>query len=421
MTSFLQLYIDPGTGSMLFSILIGATATLYFLGRAAILKAKFLFTGKNAKADSSAHAYVIYNEGNQYWTIFCQLLDEFERREIAVSYLTSAKDDPALSRNWKYVMPEFIGEGNAAFARLNMLSADVLIATTPGLDVYQWKRSKRVKHYCHLVHGIGDVTTYRMFGLDYFDSVLLGGDYQADAIRSLEKLRSLPAKDLVTVGSPYLDVLQEKITSLPEEENHKFTVLVSPSWGPSGILSKFGEKLLDPLSESGYRIIVRPHPQSKKSEKEMLEKLHARYKDNANVEWDFERDNIYAMKKSDVMISDFSGIIYDYTFLCGKPVFYANAEMDLNIYDASWLEKKPWHLEVVKKFGVLLEEKDFANIKEVLANAKSSSELMQKREETKKEAWMYQGEAAKRTADFMIEKRKEILAELEEIATKKSA
>ena len=45
MTSSL-LYIDPGTGSMLFSILIGATATLYFLARAAVLKLKFLFTGK---------------------------------------------------------------------------------------------------------------------------------------------------------------------------------------------------------------------------------------------------------------------------------------------------------------------------------------------------------------------------------------
>ena len=44
MTSSL-LYIDPGTGSMLFSILIGATATLYFLARAAVLKLKFLFTG----------------------------------------------------------------------------------------------------------------------------------------------------------------------------------------------------------------------------------------------------------------------------------------------------------------------------------------------------------------------------------------
>ena len=69
MTSSL-LYIDPGTGSMLFSILIGATATLYFLARAAVLKLKFLFTGKKGTADVSAHKYVIYN-GIFFFKIVC--------------------------------------------------------------------------------------------------------------------------------------------------------------------------------------------------------------------------------------------------------------------------------------------------------------------------------------------------------------
>jgi hypothetical protein len=39
------LYIDPGTGSVLFSIVIGATATVYFLLRAALVKAKVFFAG----------------------------------------------------------------------------------------------------------------------------------------------------------------------------------------------------------------------------------------------------------------------------------------------------------------------------------------------------------------------------------------
>lgn len=38
------------------------------------------------------------------------------------------------------------------------------------------------------------------------------------------------------------------------------------------------------------------------------------------------------------MISDFSGIIFDYAFLFGKSVFYTNAEMDLRHYDAYDLE-----------------------------------------------------------------------------------
>lgn len=45
MNNFL-LYIDPGTGSMLFSILIGAAATLFFVAKAAWIKLKILLSGK---------------------------------------------------------------------------------------------------------------------------------------------------------------------------------------------------------------------------------------------------------------------------------------------------------------------------------------------------------------------------------------
>jgi hypothetical protein len=62
------LYIDPGTGSALFSIIIGAAATIYFLGRALILKLKVIFSGgKTTNAASVEHPFVIYCEGKQYW------------------------------------------------------------------------------------------------------------------------------------------------------------------------------------------------------------------------------------------------------------------------------------------------------------------------------------------------------------------
>lgn len=407
-TTFLPLYIDPGTGSMLFSILIGAAATVFFLFRALLLKLKFFFSGKkdgSAQLDSSYKPYVIYNEGNQYWNTFKPVIEEFEARKIPLEYLTSSKTDPVFEQKYNYVKAEFIGEGNAAFAKLNMLSAGVVLMTTPGLQVYQLKRSKNVKHYSHVLHMPNDATTYRLFGLDFFDSVLLTGDYQAADIRYLEEKRGISKKELVTVGCPYLDVYKKNIAEIPEEENHPFTVLVSPSWGDVGILKKYGEKLLDPLSKTGWRIIVRPHPQSKKSEAEMLDRLAARYKDNANIVWDYERQNIFSLKKADIMISDFSGIIFDYTFLCDKPVMYVNAGMDLRPYDAYDLDgKELWQYSVLKKFGTELKEEQFANIKEVIQSVSDSKQLEEARHAAKAEAWMHEGEAGKNIADFMISK-----------------
>ncbi len=398
------LYIDPGTGSMLFSILIGAAATLFFLAKAVMLKLKVFFSGKKngVVQDSSHKSYVIYNEGKQYWNVFKPIVEEFERRQLDLSYYTSSRDDPVFEQDYSHVKPEYIGEGNAAFARLNLLSADFVLMTTPGLQVYQLKRSKKVSHYSHIVHMPNDATTYRLFGLDFFDSVLLTGDYQGIDLRALEEQRGIPKKDLITVGCTYLDVLAERIRSIPAEEEHPFTVLVSPSWGESALLKRYGTDLLDPLVKTGWRIIIRPHPQSKKSEADMLSALEQHYADAKNIVWDYERENIFSMKKADIMISDFSGIIFDYIFLCDKPAIYVNAEMDLMPYDAWDLHKPLWQFEILKKIGVELKREQFADIEHVIQGISDSAELAQARQDAKKEAWMHQGEAGKLVADYMI-------------------
>ena len=192
-------YIDPGTGSMLFSIVIGLVTMLYFVGKAAFIKLKFVLSGGKAVANGDRYPFVFYSEGERYWNIFKPVVEEFERRQVPVVFYTSSEKDPVFSEQYTYVKAEFIGEGNKAFTRLNFLEADVCLMTTPGLDVYQLKRSRGVKHYSHILHSPGDATTYRLFGLDYFDSVLLTGEYQKAHLRLLEEKRGIQVKDLEVV------------------------------------------------------------------------------------------------------------------------------------------------------------------------------------------------------------------------------
>jgi hypothetical protein len=407
------LYIDPGTGSMLFSILIGAAATVFFVFRALIIKAKVFFSGgRAARGAVGTVPYIIYCEGRQYFNVFKPVIEEFERRKISIVYLTSAPDDPVFEMKLEYTKAEYIGEGNRAFARLNLLIAAFVLMTTPGLGFYQLKRSRLVKHYSHILHAASDATMYRLFGIDYFDSILLTGSYQADDIRTLEKQRGLPPKQLVTVGCTYLDVYAEKISRIPKEESHVFTVLVSPSWGPSALLSRYGEKLLTPLAKTGWRIIARPHPQSKKSEAAILDALTEKYRGNDNVEWDYQIENIYSLSKADIMISDFSGIIFDYAFLFDRPVLYVKQKIDMRPYDADDLFEGEdsggallnlWQFKTLKEIGVELKEDFFDSIGDVIKSVSDSAELKAARRRARDEAWQYAGEAGSRVADFMIE------------------
>ena len=81
--TFLPLYIDPGTGSMLFSILIGACATLFFLAKAFWLKLKLFFTGgKGQKLDKSYKKYVIYSEDKRTGIFLSQFLMNLKNERL---------------------------------------------------------------------------------------------------------------------------------------------------------------------------------------------------------------------------------------------------------------------------------------------------------------------------------------------------
>ena len=297
----IKLYIDPGTGSMLFAILIGVIGAAGFVIRNAIAKIRFMLTGGKGKREEMKKApLVIFSDDKRYWKNFEPICRELDKRGFDVKYMTASEDDPVLDNLYAHVQAEFVGAGNKAFYKLNFLNANIVFATTPGLDVYQWKRSKGVDYYVHIAHAPNDITLYRMFGIDYYDAILLSGDYQIEQVRKLEKLRNLPEKELVKVGLPYMDDMAKRLSDDTVEKSETKTVLLAPSWGKSAIFARFGEKIISELLKTDYHIIVRPHPQSVSSEKEMLDKLMAKFPDSDRLEWNYDTDNYEVLKKSDV-------------------------------------------------------------------------------------------------------------------------
>lgn len=406
---FLPLYIDPGTGSMLFSLAIGIATAATFAFRALFLKLKFIFSGGkiDVKAQLNKIPVVIYSEDKRYWNIFKPLCDEFEKRAFPVVLYTSNAEDPALSSAYKYVKTEFIGSGNKAFVKLNFLSADIVIATTPGLDVYQWKRSKNVKWYVHIPHSTDELAAYRMFGLDYFDALLATGQNQVDCARTIESLRpSIGKKEIVTVGSLSLDSLKAELDANSKDENikkDKNVVLLAPSWSQNGILSRFGAKILAALENTSFEIIVRPHPQTVISEQHILKPLMEQF---PNVEWNFDNNNFEALNKADILISDFSGIIFEFVCVFDKPILYADTHFDTLPCDADWLEDQQWCLRVLPTIGFELREYDFPNIEKVIQNAMTSRQLKDGRNNVREKSWSNIGCAAQNVTNYIIAKQK---------------
>lgn len=409
--TLLPLYIDPGTGSMLFSLFIGLATTAIFGARALSLKIKGIVgRGKQTELDKSHLGIVIYSDSKRYWNVFGPIAREFESRKVPLVYYTQSPDDPALGEKFEHVKAEFIGEGNKGFAKLNLLNADVCLSTTPGLDVLQWKRSKNCKFYVHVPHTVDDLSGYRMFGLDFYDAVLTTGQNQIDLLKHIETLRpNITKKEFVTVGSPILDSLSLRLSESnrnKQEQKKDRTVLLAPSWGKEGILSKFGSDFISALQATGFKIIVRPHPQTVSSEKQMLNSLMERFPESEKFNWNFDNDNFEVLNKADILITDFSGIIFDYSLVFDKPLIYADTQFDSGVYDAAWLDEPMWSFRVLPKVGIQLKKEDFSRIGEIITKAFESEKLKQGRESVRSECWQHRGESARRIADYLMEKQK---------------
>ena len=409
----MKLYIDPGTGSMLFTVLIGLLGTgVYFL-RNVFMKLRFLASGgaRDKSVSENRMPYVIFADHKRYWNTFEPICDEFERRGEDLTYMTASPDDPALQKPYRHVKCQFIGQGNRAFAKLNFLHADILLSTTPSLDVFQWKRSKDVKWYVHVLHAPSDPVLYRMFGLDYYDAVLLSGAYQIQQQRALEQARHLPPRELTLIGLPYMDALKARLDAAPPLPAHPTTVLLAPSWGSNGILSRYGGKVIQALLDTGFHVIVRPHPQSFTAEAELMDRLMKQFPDSDALEWNRDNDNFEVLRRSDIMISDFSGVIFDYALVFQKPVIYTDTSFDRSPYDAWWLKEELWTFTTLPRIGRALKEEQFGQLRAIIDEMVNSEQYRSALEEARDETWVNIGRSASLVADYMMEKAHELADE----------
>ena len=410
----MRLYIDPGTGSMLFTILIGIIGVAMYSVRMFWIKIRFALSGGKVHESTQKIPFVIFSDDKRYWTIFEPVCREMNRRNVDIVYMTASEDDPALKSSYPHVKVQFIGTGNKAFAKLNFLNASVVISTTPGLDVYQWKRSRQVQYYVHMLHAASEVTLYRMFGIDYYDAILLSGEYQARDIRALEQLRDLPEKELVQVGIPYMDEMALRLAQADQVPEHPRTVLLAPSWGPNAIFSVYGGRILRVLLNTGYHIIVRPNPQSFTSDKDLMESLMKEYPESEQLEWNRDTDNFEVLRRSDILISDFSGVIFDFTLIYNKPVIYTDPNFDLGVYDAWWLKTPLWTTSALPRLGCQMTEENMENLKAVIDTCLTEPKYAEGRRAVREETWAHPGEGAKWAVDYLLDRYEKLNAQGEE-------
>lgn len=325
----------------------------------------------------------IFSEGSNYWLTFKPIVRVLIEKHVPFTYYTMDMRDPALEIESEFMDSCYIGKGTRGFAKINRLQADIMVATTPNIGTpgYPVKRPAGVKSLVHVWHSFGDLSRYRKGSLDHYDVVLCVGDQTLPQIRYLEKLRGTKQKTLLKVGAPYLDTLAEAMPEpLPPTDGN--TVLIASSWGSKGCFSLYGSAFLISLAKAGYNVIVRPHPQSLKVEKEMILRMQRDLSPYCNVVWDLSANAAPSMLKADLLISDNSGIRMDFAFLYERPVITLETPLS-NPDEWEYGDLGGALEEIEREIGTPIGVKDIDSIAErtqQLLSAKREDKFIQLRE-----------------------------------------
>ncbi len=405
------LYLDPATGSLLFSLVFGSAAAAFFVLKGLFHKGRsrlFKVLRKHEVSSDLNQTLVLYSEGRQYIGTFRPILRELARRKIGCLYLTSDPEDPLLSFSSELIQTKSIGKGYAAWAYLNTLVADVVMMTTPGLDVLQIKRSKHVGHYAHLIHAPTDKAFNRPYSFDYYDSVFICGSHQERTIRTLESVRNSRPKQLILAGCVYYDELvasfRQSSPGLQESqaEEDRLKVLVAPTWGKNGLLARYDLRVVKPLVDAGFQVTVRPHPQSLTAEPELLARLRSETSRYPNLRWDDSPSPLAAMQEADILVSDISGIIFDYCFLAERPVVTLEFQPEKRGFEASDLPYEPWELTVLDAVGERIGEAEFERLPEIITQHSSDSSRKERNRAIRDEYVVNFGCAAEAVVDELV-------------------
>ena len=234
-------YIDPGTGSALLYVISGIVLSVYFAARGLyyrLLDLVFRVRFRDQRCGIALHC-----EDSRYEIIFLPIARALVARGIEPTIFTMYQRDDSFEALPAGVAQRAIPAGMVGYAYLNNLDADLLVTTTPQLDVMTFRRSRRVKHYAHVPHALGESRYVRPYAYDYFDSVLCCGPILKGNIRRMESIRNTPPKELFETGIPHYEEIARKRGDLQGPTGAP-VLLVAPSWGPHGMFTYEGRAVI---------------------------------------------------------------------------------------------------------------------------------------------------------------------------------
>jgi hypothetical protein len=344
---------------------------------------------------------LLYAQTSNDTLYFGKIPKYLKKYQAEFVYITSDPIDPFSKNN-----PEnsfFLGAGFFLLLFFVTNKAKFFLTTQPDLQTTYFKRSLNDVHYCYIFHSlISTHIGYKKSAFDAYDSILLGGEHHKREIQEKEVFDNLKKKKLIQAGYPRVDDLSEK---RPKSEDNKLTsILLAPSWGANSISETCLYEVIETLLKMEHKIIYRPHPMTINRNKTHSQEVLKFFKNDTRLIINDELNNDDHLLTSKVLVTDWSGIAFDFSLGLLKPTVFINLPIKSNnLYSEEQMLSSAEN-QCRNDFGAIVEADSLykltTRIEEVNKNAPHYTEKL---EELRKKYTYNFGRSAKIAAKHILE------------------
>ncbi len=285
---------------------------------------------------------VFYSEKSGFWKYFKDIVEELIKgSNLNIHYVTNDPKDQifAYAEKQPRVIPYYIGPKKIITLMMKM-DADIVVMTTPDLETFHIKKSyvRKDIEYIYTPHDPTSIPMgFREGALNHFDTIFCQGPQQIREMQRTEEIYSLPKQNLVPCGYTLLDdMIADYGKREKKEAGKRSVILIAPTWNEDNILDSCVDELIGILMREDRTVIVRPHPEYVKRYGVRMNALMERWKDKTGEGLKFETDfsSTNSVYDADTLITDWSGIAYEYSLTTDKPSLFINTKM--KVLNPNW-------------------------------------------------------------------------------------
>ncbi|MED5585303.1 MAG: CDP-glycerol glycerophosphotransferase family protein, partial [Verrucomicrobiota bacterium] len=152
-----------------------------------------------------------------------------------------------------------------------------------------------------------------------YDTILACGSHHVQEIQAMNQLTGANKRRAIPVGYGKIDMQLRWKTEQQWENPHcriaKNTVLIAPSWGQKNIIESMGLELVGKLRKAGIGVTLRPHPGILRNNLQAVAEIRERFDSDDGFTYENPSDKSASFFYSDLMISDYSGVAFEYAFV----------------------------------------------------------------------------------------------------------